>query len=52
MNDEFNIEKIINLDEFKVKLEEILKKEKINYKEKDKEEIIEDLKDKIIDLLF
>ena len=52
LKDEINIEKIINLDVFKLKLIGFLKEEKDNYKEMNKEERISDLKDKMMDLVL
>ena len=52
LNDDFNIQKVIDLDSFKIKLKDLIKQEKENYKKLDKEKIISDLKDKMWDLIL
>ena len=49
LSEEMNIQNVIDLDLFKVKLKNLIKKEKGNYEGMSKEEIMSDLKDKITD---
>ena len=50
--EEWSIEKVIDLDSFKIKLKDLIKKEKDNYEGLNREEIISDLKEKITDLVL
>ena len=52
LKDEINIENIINFKDFKIKLIDLLKKEKDNYKKMDKEDRINNIKDKMMDLVL
>ena len=52
LKEDMNIQNVIDLETFKIKLKGILKEEKDNYKEMNKEEIISDLKDKMMDLVL
>ena len=52
LNEEMNIQNVINKDAFKIKLVDLLKKEKENYEGMSKDEIISDLKEKMTDLVL
>ena len=52
LKEEMNIENVINLENFKIKLKDLIKQEKENYKKWDKEEILSDLKEKMTDLIL
>ena len=49
LSEEMNIQNVIDLDLFKLKLKDLIKKERENYEGMSKEEIMSDLKDKITD---
>ena len=50
--EEMNIENIMDLDYFKIKLKEIIKQEKENYKGWNKEKLMSELKEKSMDFIF
>ena len=50
--EEFHIQNVINLDDFKLKLIDLIKKEKEKYEGMDKEKMMPDLKEKITDLVL
>ena len=52
IEDDFNISEFLNKAQFIIKLKDLIKKEKDNYKGMDKKEIIYDLKEKVIDTLY
>ena len=52
LSEEMNIGNVIDIDLFKVKLKDLIKKEKDNYEGLNREEIISDLKEKITDLVL
>ena len=52
LKEDMNIQNVIDLETFKIKLKGILKEEKDNYKDMEKDERISDLRDKMIDHLF
>ena len=47
-----NIQNVIDIDLFKIKLKDLIKKEKENYEGMSKDEIISDLKEKMTDLVL
>ena len=50
--EEFNIQNLIDKDVFIVKLKELIKKEKKNYTDTNRDEILGDLKEKMMDLIY
>jgi len=52
LHEDTNIGSVIELKDFKLKLKDLIKKEKENYEGLDKDEIISDLKDKMMDLVL
>ena len=52
LSEEMNIQNVIELDLFKLKLKDLIKKEKENYEGMSKEEIISNLKDIMTDLIL
>ena len=52
LKEEVNIENTIDLKNFKIKFKDLIKQEKENYEGMNKEEILSDLKERMIDLIF